>query len=65
MRTALLALAFAVPVSLTADLIGMAFGAAEPEPCATPAKAVPEVLPPAASSDKQIKRPHRRWLRTA
>ena len=66
MRVAILALILSIPVSLTADVIGMAFGAEQEgaAPCATPARETPAVLPPKVENDKPVKRPSRRYLRT-
>ncbi|MBS0123531.1 hypothetical protein [Thetidibacter halocola] len=67
MRTAILALILAVPVSLTADLIGLAIGEgnASEVPCIAPVHAVPEVMPPQVESDTPVPRPSRHHLRTA
>ena len=67
MRTAILALIFAIPVSLTADLIGVVFDEAEAsvEPCTAPIHAAPQVLPPKAKSAQPIRRPAERFIRAA
>lgn len=67
MKTAILALVFAIPVSLVADFIGLALGEADAaiEPCVAPVHATPEVMPPKAQTGTPEKRPSRRFIRTA
>lgn len=67
MRTAILALIFSIPVSLTADMIGVWFGEADAavDPCAAPVKAVSPTVMPKFDKAAPIKRPSRHRLRTA